>query len=127
VIRRSAQLGARPAPVLNVTALVDVLLVLLVLLMLTAPLALRRLSVSVPHVSPFGTPHAIRAVLALELDAAGRWHADGATSAFELLAPRVAGARVELAADGLLPYETVARALAQLRNADAAEIALVLR
>lgn len=114
-----------PAP-LNVTALLDVLLILLVLMMLSAPLAMRKLSVSVPDVSAFAAPQAVKSVV-LELDRDGNWRVQGNPVAWEQLSVLVNDARVSLAADASLPYRDVASALSRLKGAGAREIALLLR
>jgi biopolymer transport protein ExbD len=64
----------RPLATINITPLVDVLLVLLVIFMVTAPLLSRSLPMQLPHAgSATATPRELR----LQIDTAGDYTLDG--------------------------------------------------
>ncbi|MBS3910603.1 MAG: biopolymer transporter ExbD, partial [Hydrogenophaga sp.] len=66
--------GHRPMSDINVTPLVDVMLVLLVIFILAAPLMASRLALELPQVEAAATaaPDAPAAFVALSMDAQGR-------------------------------------------------------
>src|SRR5690606_3330534 len=114
---------------INMTPLVDVLLVLLVIFMVAAPLPSRPIELTLPQASP---PDASRAAppepIRLRIDAAGGlyWNG-GAASAGELprlFADEVARANrdrppvVEVDADPDSDYQSLATELTAARNAD---------
>ena len=68
--------AALPVAAINITPLVDVLLVLLVIFMVTAPVLARSLDVALPQNSP--PPPKIAAQLQLRVDAAGGYWLDNA-------------------------------------------------
>jgi biopolymer transport protein ExbD len=111
---------------MNITPLVDVMLVLLVIFMVTAPSLTRTLTLNLPQVAPppdIVPPPPIQ----LRIDAAGTVYADGQAvdrpALAALLRDAVAGngdaplPLVEIAADASADYQTVAQTAAAARNA----------
>src|SRR5687768_2586821 len=80
-----------PAPMINTTPLIDLMLVLLVMLMLSIPISTHKMPIDLPPpppVTPQGPPPPVHR---LDLDAAGRLAWDGRPIADAELAPRLAG------------------------------------
>lgn len=110
---------------MNITPLVDVMLVLLVIFMVTAPSLTRTLTLNLPQRAPvdIDPPPPIQ----LRIDAAGTVYADGQAvdrpALAALLRDAVAGNAdaplplVEIAADASADYQTVAQTAAAARNA----------
>lgn len=131
--------GRKPAPPMgeiNMTPLIDVMLVLLVIFMVSAPLLTGRLGLNLPRDEAPAAPPAAAAVLRLSLDAGGVLRLGDAPEplAGEALAERLAGAarqdpstEVHLQADEAVPYGEVARLIGQLQRAGLARIAFVTR
>ena len=83
-------------PTINTTPLIDLMLVLLVMLMFSIPVATHKLPLDVPVGPHPATPAPVHR---LDIDAAGRFSWDGRAIADAELAPRLA----RLAADPALP------------------------
>ena len=110
---------ARPTPVsdINMTPLIDVMLVLLVIFMITAPLMTARLNLELPKVegtSPSDQP----ATLTVAMDAAGTLFVDERATTPEDFRALVAQAarrnpdtEVQLRADQAVPYGRVAEVI----------------
>jgi biopolymer transport protein ExbD len=110
---------------MNITPLVDVMLVLLVIFMVTAPSLTRTLTLNLPQRAPIEVdpPPPIQ----LRIDAAGTVYADGQAvdrpALAALLRDAVAGngeaplPLVEIAADASADYQIVAQTAAAARNA----------
>jgi len=113
---------AAPIANINVTPLVDVMLVLLIIFMITAPVATHRLLVSLPQKSsPVATPPD---PLRLRIAADGALFLDGAAIRPDVLAAEAAfqSARdakrgIEIDADDRVAYAHVADVLGTLKNA----------
>jgi biopolymer transport protein ExbD len=122
---------AQPMADINVTPLVDVMLVLLVIFIITAPLLARTLKVDLPRAD--APPAAVQPeTIQLEVDADGqlRWNAEAVTP--EQLADRLAEAAREspqpelhLGADRAARYEYVAAVLAAAQKAGMTRIGFV--
>jgi biopolymer transport protein ExbD len=97
-------------PEINVTPLVDVMLVLVVLLLLVAPMIGKTLPVNVPKV--IAASSARTALPKLEVQADGRFKVDGVPSSIQA-ALNIATAKggAVLYADKSLSYDKVAKAL----------------
>ena len=139
---RFGRLAARPAAAplheINVTPLVDVMLVLLVLFLLGAPLAVHRLALQLPVV-PTQAAAASAAVLQVAIDAAGLVLVDGKalpatsdaapTHALTELARATArihpDAEVQIRADTRAPYGRVAEVIGAVQAAGLSRIGLV--
>jgi biopolymer transport protein ExbD len=145
---RFGRLHARPAAApmheINVTPLVDVMLVLLVLFLLGAPLAVHRLALQLPAV-PAHPAAPAAASLRVEIDAEGRLRVEGRllpgtggdapTSALATLEALEAAARavarstpqaeVQIRADTRAPYGRVAEVIGAVQAAGLSRIGLV--
>ena len=125
--------GADEAPMsdINMTPLIDVMLVLLVILLLTAPLLDGRIALNLPRVSASPAPAEPGALL-LELQRDGRMVLDGqpvspAALPARLRARAKADARVELRirADSAVPYGDVAQVMAAAQAAGLTRVGLL--
>ncbi len=100
---------------INMTPFVDIVLVLLVILMMTAKLVSdpHALNVDLPSAKSGADAH--ERVLSLEIDAHGVMRVDGqvvADEAFDAIVTRAKGAeRVRIAADGNTPHKSVVHAM----------------
>jgi len=122
---------AQPMAEINVTPLVDVMLVLLVIFIITAPLLARALKLDLPQAD--APPALVQPqTIQLTIDAAGslRWNAEPLGS--EELASRLAAAAREtpqpelhLGADRAVRYEHVAAVLAAAQKAGLRQIGFV--
>ena len=117
---------------INITPLVDVMLVLLVLFIVTAPAATRRLEMSLPQPGPLSsTPPT---VLHVYVGAGDVTSLDGQTLAPRELSERFAAeaarpqpAAVEIAADPDADYQSVLRAAAAAQRAGLRNFSLFSR
>jgi biopolymer transport protein ExbD len=124
----------KPMSEINVTPLVDVMLVLLVIFIITAPLMASRLALNLPEVAAqaVATEPANAATVSIGLDAAGQafWGdeaVDSATLSARLrdAAQRDATTEVQLRADTSVPYGRVVQVIAQAQAAGLARIGFV--
>ena len=116
---------------INMTPLIDVMLVLLVIFMITAPLMTSSLKLDLPKTQgaqPSDSPQFI----ALAIDQAGQWFVgDEAVSAEQLLqraraaAQRDPATEVHLRADQRVPYGRVAELIGILQQAGLQRVAFV--
>ncbi len=115
----------RPMAEINVTPLVDVMLVLLVIFMIAAPLMADRLALDLP---PLAAPEEVNAqeadTLNVSIDAQGQPYWDGEPVGWESLQERLgaaaavnAGQEVRLRADKQVAYEHIARLIAAAQKA----------
>lgn len=119
----------RPLAEINVTPLVDVMLVLLLIFILAAPMFAQALRVDLPKAA--APAAADPRVMTLALYADGRLELDAtATTSADLPAllrerlQRQPDAILRLAADGAVSYQQVAQVLAQARAGGAERLAL---
>jgi biopolymer transport protein TolR len=119
-----------PMSEINMTPLIDVMLVLLVIFMLTAPLLTSSLKLNLPKTE--GTqkqppdPKAVK----LQLTASGELQIDGKASTLEALQVRLkpiegSATEIHLRADKAVPYGQVAEVLGLLQKARLHRIAFV--
>ena len=113
-----------PAPMINTTPLIDLMLVLLVMLMLSIPIASHEMPLELPAAPPDPPPGPPPPVHRLELDAAGRLAWDGRPIADAELPPRLAQLVrdpaepvLHFAADAETRYERVDATLAVVLRA----------
>ena len=120
---------------INITPLVDVMLVLLVIFMITAPALTRTIELDLPRPAPNPDPPAAR--IDLRIDASGGVYWNGAEqplsalqALFEVERQRHPASRQPLLAidaSGDADYEAVTRVLAAARNAQMDRIGFVER
>ncbi|MCB1889047.1 MAG: biopolymer transporter ExbD [Rhodocyclaceae bacterium] len=123
--------GGAPMSEINTTPLVDVMLVLLIIFMVTAPLITQNISVDLPQADAVEPPQEAPKV-ALEIDAEGRISWDKQAIDAEELDRRLSEAasarpqpELHLLADRLTDYEHVAKVLAAARAAGLEKIGFV--
>jgi biopolymer transport protein ExbD/biopolymer transport protein TolR len=120
-----------PMSEINMTPLIDVMLVLLVIFMITAPLMASGLKLELPTSEAAQPSDAPRSV-ALAVDATGQWFVGDDKVDRATLGRRVAEAaardrqtEVQLRADKAVPYGTVAEVIGEVQQAGLSRIALV--
>ncbi len=123
--------GARPMSDINVTPLIDVMLVLLVIFIITAPLMVSSLKLDLPKTEGAQSSDA-PAFLALALDAEGRLFLGEQPIAAPALANEARAAlqrdpaiEVQLRADAAVPYGRVAELIGLLQDAGLTRIGFV--
>ena len=128
--RRSANflhtMDSEPIRDLNTTPLIDVMLVLLVMFIITIPIATHKVELDLP------TGHGEPKIFRLDMDSAGRLSWDGAPLAEAQLPDRLAAVReagpdatLEFRADGESRYEDFDRVLAKLKRSGISSLGLV--
>ncbi len=132
----SRRRGSRRAPMaeINVTPLVDVMLVLLIIFMVTAPLLVAGVPVDLPE-SRAGALDQQAEPIRISLDQAGAIYIDDRVTSEAALPQRLAalaaepapdeGRRVYLRADRSLDYGRVMRVMGELNRAGLNRVALV--
>lgn len=119
---------------INVTPLVDVMLVLLVIFILAAPLMASRLALELPQVEAAGSAVAdtSAAFVALSVDAQGQayWDdqpidADALRQRLQATAERDPGTELQLRADTAVPYGRVVALIGLAQNAGLSRIGFV--
>jgi biopolymer transport protein TolR len=129
------RLSSRPvdAPMseINVTPLVDVMLVLLVIFILTAPFMTSAIRLDLPQ-SEGGEPGAVPQAVVLVVDAQGRWFLNDQPIAENALREQLAQAarrnpltELELRADASVPYGRVVEAMGLAQKAGLSRIGFV--
>ncbi len=127
--------GAQPISDINMTPLIDVMLVLLVIFIISAPLMARSLQLDLPATDA-GSSSAAPASLALAIDAQGGLYIgedklDAATAQARITEQARAAAQrnplteVQLRADSAVPYGRVAELIGWVQQAGLSRIGLV--
>ena len=123
--------GAQPMSDINMTPLIDVMLVLLVIFMITAPLMSTALKLDLPKAGG-APPGELPAFIALALDAQGQLYVGDERVAEAALRERVAEAarrnpqtEVQLRADRSVPYGRVAELIGLVQQAGLNRIGFV--
>jgi biopolymer transport protein ExbD len=120
---------------INITPLVDVMLVLLVIFMIAAPLLTRTIDLTLPGATPPTTPQPSPPSIALRIDAAGTVYWNETATPLSALQPMLQSELqrdpghpplLKIDASGETDYGIVAKVLAAARNADWDRIAFVL-
>ena len=124
--------GSQPMSEINMTPLIDVMLVLLIIFMITAPMMTSRLKLDLPKADAKAQSQTPPAVMAIALTADGQTHLDDQiiTSAALLVqaeaqAKQKPDTEVQLRADRVVPYERVAQLIGLLQKAGLNRIAFV--
>ena len=121
----------QPLSEINVTPLVDVMLVLLVIFIVAAPVMSQALQVNLPKVAgkpetePVVSSLVVRGANLYELDGTAIHKADLPGALVELKKVKGDPLVVRLGADADLPYQLVAEALAELKKGGINKIAFV--
>ena len=128
--RLEAKKPAKPMSEINMTPLIDVMLVLLVIFMVTAPLMTSSLRLDLPQAQ--GAESESRDPLNLALDAKGQAYLDeqpldeaALKDRLQEAARRNAQAEVQLRADRAVPYGRVAELLALLQESGLTRIGFI--
>ena len=123
--------GPRPMSEINMTPLIDVMLVLLVIFIITAPLMTSALKLDLPRTEGGSAPEAVSFV-SVGLDAAGQLFVGDERVSAEQLDARLRttaasnrDAEVHLRADRAAPYGRVAELIARVQKAGLNRIAFV--
>jgi len=125
--------SARPAPMsdINMTPLIDVMLVLLVIFIITAPLMTSSLKLDLPKTDA-ATPQAAPTFIAVSIDASGQLFLGDDALTREQLEQRVSSAargnpqlEVQLRADQKVPYGQVADLIGLVQKAGLSRIGFV--
>jgi len=123
--------GAQPMSDINMTPLIDVMLVLLVIFILTAPLMASSLKLDLPRADGAAVSDA-PAVVALAIDASGGLYLDDAPAGREAIVERVRAtarrnpaAEVQLRADRRVPYGRVAEVIGWVQAAGLTRIGFI--
>ncbi|MDA0368666.1 MAG: protein TolR [Proteobacteria bacterium] len=123
--------GHRPMSEINVTPFVDVMLVLLVVFMVTAPLLTVGVSVELPETAAAPIPGQDEP-LAVSIDAAGRVYIQDSEVSMETLIPRLEAitqnnpdARIFVRGDKSIDYGRVMEVMGTLNSAGFRRVALI--
>lgn len=116
---------------INVTPLVDVMLVLLVIFMVTAPFLMQSMNVNLPKTAPVAKLPDVKAVQ-LTIDAAGKVFVDQAELAGENLETKLKSMmkegesiNVQLRADETVPYSNIAKVMAAVNRAGVTKLSFI--
>lgn len=131
--RLEREQGHAPMSEINMTPLIDVMLVLLILFMLTAPLMSSRLKLDLPETqAPATPPEALPQVMAVAITANGMVHLNEqpvSLAALEVqaraLAARDPDTEVHLSVDKVVRYDKVAETMAVLQQVGLRRLAFV--
>ena len=123
--------ASQPMSDINMTPLIDVMLVLLVIFMVTAPLMASSLKLELPQ-SEAARPSEAPGFVALAIDAEGRLYLGDRAAARDEVAARVReaaqadpGTEVQLRADSRVPYGRVAELIGLVQQAGLTRIGFV--
>lgn len=124
--------GADPHPIatINITPLIDVLLVLLVMMIITLPATTHEVPVDLPQPGP-ATPTPPDKLHRLDIAASGALTLDGAMVAEAALGERLAAitadreALLTLNTDAVVRYETFDRVLAAIKRAGVTRLGFI--
>ena len=123
--------GSRPMSDINMTPLIDVMLVLLVIFMISAPLMTSSLKLDLPKSDAAAASNA-PAFIAVALDAQGKLYIGEAEGSPAQLSEQAAAAarrdpntEVQLRADSAVPYGRVAELIGLLQKAGLSRIGFI--
>lgn len=116
-----------PLASINVTPLVDVLLILLVVMMLAMPMFVKKLPVELPQTALSGAPTVVHS-LAVSIGEGEAVVMDGNPVSLAQVRAKVnSSVSLELSFDRAVPYDRVAKVIAELQSANPKDIALMTR
>ncbi|MCD6526857.1 MAG: protein TolR [Desulfuromonas sp.] len=118
---------------INVTPFVDVMLVLLIIFMVTAPMMEKGVDVNLPEVSQAPNLTAVQQSLIVSIDSRGRISVgkqkvkstDQLVAVLQQILQSRDSKEVYLEADKVVPYERVVRVLAAIRRAGVTRLGMV--
>ena len=123
--------GAQPMSDINMTPLIDVMLVLLVIFMITAPLMVNQVRVDLPKAAGAAT-QAVPASIQVVVDQAGQIFLDDQATALAVVGQRLQDAaaknintEVQLRADSSVPYGRVVEIMGLAHKAGLTRIGFV--
>lgn len=117
----------KPISAINITPLVDVLLIVMVVLMLSMPMYAKRLPITLPETGLNGQPLPSK-TLRITLAESGTLTVGGAPGSLDDAQAAVTGTTtVEIAADGKANYDQLAKLIAALQERKPKEIVLATR
>ena len=129
--RFTSDQAAAPMAEINTTPLVDVMLVLLIIFIITAPLMTHSVQVELPRASSSPTPERPQ-TLQVSIDADNQVYVGGQKasvealeSSFQQAVAKDANVEMHLQADRATRYETVAETMSAARRAGLAKIGFV--
>lgn len=123
----SNKTSRRPIASINVTPLVDVLLILLVVLMLSMPMFIKRLPVDLPKTELGGTPTPMKS-LAVSISKEGKLQLGDTPVELDVVLLQVnPTATVELSVDKDASYEKLATVVSAVQAKNPKEIILLTR
>lgn len=117
----------KPLAAVNITPLVDVLLILLVVVLLAMPMFTKRLPVDLPQTDLAGAP-VVAKTLSVSLLESGQLMVEMSPVSMDDLARRIKpDTSIELSVDREVRYEQIAKTIADLQKKNPRDIALVTR
>jgi biopolymer transport protein ExbD len=117
----------KPLAAVNITPLVDVLLILLVVVLLAMPMFVKRLPVDLPQTDLAGAP-VVAKTLSVSLLESGQLMVEMSPVSLDDLARRIKpDTSIELSVDREVRYEQIAKTIADLQKKNPRDIALVTR
>ena len=138
-MRRSSRRGRRQVAEINVVPYIDVMLVLLVIFMITAPLLRTGVDIDLPdaEANPIASTDESAEPLVLSVDAEGLWYLnigddpetpqskDDVFLKVSAIMRREPDRRVMVAGDSAVPYKEVVQAMASLQSAGVPTVGLM--
>jgi biopolymer transport protein TolR len=129
--RRGARRRRRPMAEINVTPFVDVMLVLLIVFMVTAPLLTVGVNVDLPQATSSPLPGQDEP-LTVTVDSAGKVYLQESEISFDALGPRLVAitetkpeTRIFVRGDRVIDYGRVMQVVGSIHDAGIAKVALV--
>jgi biopolymer transport protein ExbD len=124
--------GGGPMADINVTPLVDVMLVLLIIFMITAPLMSHKVKVELPQATLEEKPKIEQPPITLAVTASGKiyWNDEPVTrdaldARLAILAQRTPQPQVDVRADNITKYGVIAEVVKQVRMAGIRKVGFV--
>lgn len=117
----------KPLAAINITPLVDVLLILLSVLILAMPMFAKRFPVSMPATSSAGIPTAVSAISVSVSESGTLYLGESVATLDQVLSKVTSKSSVEIAASSSAKYEHVAKLLAAINEKSPKEISLVTK